>query len=71
MKNGKLTFKKYLAVRRESKGWTFRELSKRSGVNISRLFDYEKGNTEPNVTRLRRIAKAYGQNLSQFLKPIS
>ena len=43
---------------REGKGVTLRALKKRSGVAVSSLARYEAGQGDPQLTTLRKIAKA-------------
>ncbi len=43
---------------REGKGVTLRALKKRCGVAVSSLARYEAGQGDPQLTTLRKIAKA-------------
>lgn len=42
---------------RLAKGWTCKELSKRSGVTLGSLYRYDRGAADPPLRILRRLAE--------------
>ncbi len=52
---------------REGKGVSLRALKKRSGVAVSSLARYEAGQGDPQLTTLRKIAKALGVTVAELI----
>ncbi len=51
---------------RRSRGWTQTELSKRSGVSMNAIVKTERGQREPQVTTLSRLAQAFGVEVERL-----
>lgn len=56
-----------LKKERESQGWSLTQLSQYSGVPISTLGAYERGEFEPKYTVLLKIAEGYKIKLSELI----
>ncbi len=52
---------------REGKGVSLRALKKRSGVAVSSLARYEAGQGDPQLTTLRKIAKALDVTVAELI----
>ncbi len=52
---------------REGKGVSLRALKKRSGVAVSSLARYEAGQGDPQLSTLRKIAKALGVTVAELI----
>jgi transcriptional regulator with XRE-family HTH domain len=63
-------FARYLANQRAKRKWSLRELASRSGISLTRLWNYEQGNHSPNLTALAKMARAFKMPLSRFIKPL-
>ncbi len=55
---------------REGKGVSLRALKKRSGVAVSSLARYEAGQGDPQLTTLRKIAKALNVTVAELIGEI-
>ncbi len=56
-----------IAVARECKGWSQRELAKRSGVDHAIIAQYETATVkEPSWRKIVKIAKALNLNLNRL-----
>ncbi len=51
---------------RRSRGWTQTELSNRSGVSMNAIVKTERGQREPQVTTLSRLARAFGVEVERL-----
>jgi len=56
-------------ARRESKGWTLQELSRRSGLAISYLSEIEKGRKYPKPEKLLDLARALQIGFEELVSP--
>ena len=54
---------------RELKGWTQRELAKRSGISVTNLSLLERGRVEIGKRRAERVAKAFGVHPAIIMFP--
>lgn len=52
-------FGEHLRSLRDSHGLTYRELSKRSGVNTGDIVKYEKGESGPTLITLKKLAVGF------------
>lgn len=55
---------------REAKGWTLEELAEAAGMNELQVGHIERGATDPKLSTIRKLARAYGMTPSELLKPI-
>lgn len=53
---------------RELRGWSQRELSRRSGVSRKTLASYESGDCNPTLKKLCALAEAFDAKASALLK---
>ena len=56
-----------LAEWRKKKGLTQTELAKMCGWKKSTISDYERGEREPNITKLEKLATALGCRISDLI----
>ncbi len=56
-----------LFFHREARGWTQTEVARRSGVNRVSVVFMEGGKTTPRPMTVKRIARAFGLTVEQFL----
>jgi Predicted transcriptional regulators len=61
---------KRLHLLREAKGWTLEELAEAAGMNELQVGHIERGATDPKLSTIRKLARAYGMTASELLKPI-
>ncbi len=54
--------------RRKELGFTLKELSERADISISFLSDIERGQTNPSINKLSKIAKVLSKPSSYFLE---
>jgi len=66
----KRQFARLLRQHREKRQWSLREMSDRSGISLTRLWNYEKGNHSPNLPALAKLSAAFDISLSKFVKPL-
>jgi len=59
---------KYVRSRRLKAGISFRELSRRSGLTSTTIFNIESGKSEPKFSAVERLAQAFGQSTVAFLR---
>lgn len=58
-----------IGLSRELKGWTLRELEKRSGVSNALISQIESGHVrQPGFQTVAKIAKALGLSLNRLAK---
>lgn len=63
----KMRLGEYLALARELKGWTIRDLEKRTGISNALISQIETGHVrEPGFHRVVRIARALGLPLDRL-----
>ena len=70
MKNQNRRFSSYLSELRSAAGWSLRELSKASGLSVTRLWAYEHGKQSPKLEALARLSSAFEMPLHRFLRPL-
>ena len=57
-----------VAYLRKHKGWSLRDLSKRTGLlSISYLSDIEQGRPSPSLDTIERLAKAFDMSVPVFM----
>lgn len=56
-----------LFLLREAQGWSQTEVAKRSGVSREAIVLTETGRTFPRLPTLRRLARAFGVSVEEFL----
>lgn len=56
-----------LAETRKRKGLTMSQVAKLSGVSLSSICKYEKGERTPTIKRLHALSKALGLKISELL----
>ena len=61
---------KHLRKLREAKGWTLEELGEAAGMNELQVGHIERGATDPKLSTIRKLARAYGMTASALLKPL-
>lgn len=49
---------------RKAKGWTTYKLAKEAGINIKSMYMIEKGDTNPNLGNVQKIAVALGVTIT-------
>jgi transcriptional regulator with XRE-family HTH domain len=49
-------------------GFTFRQLSKLSGLSATLLFNLESGNHDPKLSSIENLASAFGESVTKFLR---
>jgi transcriptional regulator with XRE-family HTH domain len=52
---------------RRRKGWTQRELAQRAGVTQTTIVRLERGDTEPVISTIRKVAEALGVPPAEIL----
>ncbi|MDO8688572.1 MAG: helix-turn-helix transcriptional regulator [Dehalococcoidia bacterium] len=62
------TFGEHLRHLREKKGWTLRELERRSGVSNPYLAQIEKGDRHASAAVLQKLAQAYNVPAKYFME---
>lgn len=62
-----IKFGEHLRSLREAHSLTYRELSKRSGVNTGDIVKYEKGESGPNLITLKKLAVGFKIHPTQLL----
>jgi len=60
-------FNKRIREQRESLGLSVRELSKRTGISASFLYQIEKQNSTPTITLLKKIADALNTSVGHLI----
>jgi transcriptional regulator with XRE-family HTH domain len=53
-------FTQFVKARLESKGWSLRELSRRTGIAVSNLSQYLNHKNSPGADQMERILSALG-----------
>ena len=66
----KREFARHLRKQRQKQNWSLRQMAERSGISLTRLWNYEQGNHSPNLTALIKLAGAFKLSLSKFVKPL-
>ncbi len=51
---------------RKAKGWSQEAASERAGLHLQSLSRYERGEIEPGVSAVLRLAEAYGRPMGWF-----
>jgi len=54
-----VTFAEYLRIVRQVKGWTIREVERRSGISNAYICQLENGKTNPTIVMLKKLAEVY------------
>ena len=63
----KFTIGEWLALARELKGWTLRDLEKRTGISNALISQMETGHIkEPSFRNIVRLARALGLKLDRL-----
>jgi len=63
----KLTLGEWLALARELKGWTLRDLERRTGISNALISQIETGHIkEPGFRNVVRLARALGLDLARL-----
>lgn len=52
---------------REAVGWTGTEMARRTEINRTSLSLIENGRSDPHLVTVRRIARAFGVSVDEFL----
>ena len=68
--NGDETLGAKIREIRGLKGWTLKQLSEMSGLNINTLSLIEKGKTSPSISTLQRLATALDAPIKEFFEPV-
>jgi DNA-binding XRE family transcriptional regulator len=55
---------------RNAKGWTPEELGEAAGMNELQVGHIERGATDPKLSTIRKLARAYGMTVSELLRPL-
>ena len=61
------TIGEYIKDARESKGYSQRELAKKSGIGISNIGHWERGQTFPSIINLIPVADVLGITLDELV----
>ena len=56
-----------IRVLRRKKGWTQRDLAQAAGVTHTTIVRLERGQHEPNITTIRKVAEALGVSPAELL----
>lgn len=58
-----------IAERRKELGWTPYELARRAGLDVARIYEFERGDkTDCTVSTARRIARALGCGMDYLVE---
>ncbi|HEX3578085.1 MAG TPA: helix-turn-helix transcriptional regulator [Thermoanaerobaculia bacterium] len=63
-----IAFGKRLRQLREAKGWTLEELGEAAGMNELQVGHIERGASDPKLSTITKLAKAFGITASELLK---
>jgi len=63
-------FGPYLQERRKAKQLTLREFARLAKCAHSNVFQFEQEKKDPRLTELAALARAFGERLDKFVKPI-
>lgn len=66
--SGRATIGEYLRSRRLEAGLTFRELSLRSGMSTTLLYNIESAKTEPKLRHIEQLSKALRESPVKLLR---
>jgi transcriptional regulator with XRE-family HTH domain len=59
---------RWVRSHRDRRGWSQEELGRRAGLGLQAISNIESGRTtEPRLTSLRKIAKAFGVDVNELL----
>lgn len=61
---------KRLRELREAKGWTLEQVAEPAGMNELQVGHIERGATDPKLSTIRKLARAYGMTASELLRPL-
>lgn len=61
---------KRLRELRTAKGWTLEELAEAARMNELQAGHIERGATDPKLSTIRKLARAYGMTASELLRPL-
>lgn len=61
---------KRLRELRVAKGWTLEQLAEAAGMNELQAGHIERGATDPKLSTIRKLARAYGMTASELLRPL-
>lgn len=61
---------KRLRELRTVKGWTLEELAEAARMNELQAGHIERGATDPKLSTIRKLARAYGMTASELLRPL-
>jgi len=67
--NGDVTLGNKIREVRSLRGWTLKQMSEMSGLNINTLSLIEKGKTSPSIYTLQKLASALEVPLKEFFEP--
>jgi len=56
---------------RKAKGWTQKELGEQSGLSRVTIGQIERGNAEPSISNLNKIAAALDCSLEIIMNPVN
>ena len=62
---------KMVSTLRKAKGWTQQELADRSDLSRVTIGQIERGNAEPSISNLNKIASALECNLDIIMTPVN
>jgi transcriptional regulator with XRE-family HTH domain len=65
-----IAFGKRLRQLREAKEWTLEQAAERAGMNELQVGHVERGATDPKLSTIRKLARAYGMTASELLRPL-
>jgi transcriptional regulator with XRE-family HTH domain len=65
-----MTLGERLRELRSQRRWRLKDLAQRSGLSIPYLSDLERGRTNPSLTTLQTLARAYGISVNDLLSPV-
>ena len=68
--NGDIALGNKIREVRSLRGWTLKQLSEMSDLNINTLSLIEKGKTSPSIYTLQKLASALGVPLKEFFEPV-
>jgi len=61
---------KRLRELRDAKGWTLETLAEAAAMNELQVGHIERGATDPKLSTIRKLARAYGMTVSELLRPL-
>lgn len=65
-----IAFGKNLRRLREAKGWTLEQMAEEAGMNELQAGHVERGASDPKLSTILKLARAFGMTPSELLRPL-